>query len=50
MNDAVTRHRDMLAAETLATVVELGAVPADGCVDAEVGDRLAVRVTVERTG
>ena len=50
VNDAVTRHRDMLAAETLATVVELGAVPADGCVDAEVGDRLAVRVTVERTG
>ena len=50
VNDAVSRHRDMLAAETLATVVEIGAVPADGCVDAEVGDGLAVRVTVERTG
>ena len=50
VTDAVEAHRDMLAAETLATVVELGAVPADGCVDAEVGDGLAVRVTVERTG
>ena len=50
VNDAVEAHRDMLAAETLATVVELGAVPATGCVDAEVGDGLTVRVTVERTG
>ena len=50
VTDAVEAHRDMLAAETLATVVELGAVPADGCVDAEVGDGLTVRVTVERTG
>ena len=50
VTDAVEAHRDMLAAETLATVVELGAVPASGCVDAEVGDGLSVRVTVERTG
>ena len=44
------RTASMLAAETLATVVELGAVPADRCVDAEVGDGSKVRVTVERTG
>jgi isoleucyl-tRNA synthetase len=50
VTDAVAKHRGMLAAETLATVVELGAVPADGCVDAQVGDGLPVRVTVERTG
>ena len=50
VTDAVTKHRGMLAAETLATVVEVGAVPADGCVDAQVGDGLPVRVTVERTG
>ena len=50
VNDAVEAHREMIATETLATVIELGAVPADGCVDAEVGDGAKVRVTVERTG
>ncbi len=50
VNAAVEEHRDMIAAETLATVVELGAVPAERCVDAEVGSGLQVRVTVERTG
>ena len=47
--DAVDAHRELLARETLATVVELGTVPADRWVDAEVGDGHPVRVTVERT-
>ncbi len=50
VNDAVDAHREMIEAETLATVIELGAVPADRCVDADVGDGSTVRVTVERTG
>ena len=40
----------MITAETLATVLELGTVPADRYVDAVVGDGLKVRVTVEHAG
>ncbi len=46
---AVSTHRDMVAAETLATEVVIGAVPAVRAVAIEVGDGLAVWVTVERT-
>jgi isoleucyl-tRNA synthetase len=44
--DAVTAHREFIAAETLATSVELGAA-ADGFAG-EVGDDQTVRVTVTR--
>ena len=50
VTEAADRHRDMISAETLATVLELGSVPADGYVDAVVGDGLRVRVTVEHAG
>jgi isoleucyl-tRNA synthetase len=50
VTDAAESHRDMLMAETLATVLELGTVPADRYVDAVVGDGLKVRVTVEHAG
>ncbi len=50
VTDAADTHRDMITRETLATGLELGTVPADGYVDAVVGDGLRVRVTVERAG
>ncbi len=50
VTDAAETHRDLIKDETLATVVELGTVPAEGCVDAVVGDGLKVRVTVEHAG
>ncbi|MBA2739607.1 MAG: isoleucine--tRNA ligase, partial [Nocardioidaceae bacterium] len=50
VTDAVETHRDLIGSETLATVLELGTVPAETYVDAVVGDGLKVRVTVERAG
>ncbi|MDQ3591375.1 MAG: DUF5915 domain-containing protein, partial [Actinomycetota bacterium] len=50
VTDAVETHRDLIGSETLATVLELGTVPAETYVDAVVGDGLKVRGTVERAG
>ena len=46
---AVDAHRDMVAGETLATEVVIGAVPAERAAEVEVGDGLAVRITVEKS-
>ncbi|HSF26030.1 MAG TPA: class I tRNA ligase family protein, partial [Actinomycetes bacterium] len=46
---AVDEHRDMVAGETLATEVVIGAVPAERAAEVQVGDGLAVRLTVEKS-